>query len=203
MAANPCVLLLRHGETEWNREARLQGRDDSPLTARGREQAESLARFAASLGARRVISSPLGRARSTATVIAAACGVPLELADALVEIDFGACSGGTMAEGERRFPGLIEARQRDRWHHPWPAGESYVEVLARAAGWLAEAGELRSDPPTVIVAHQSLHRALRVALGVSTRVEALQGAQSADEVFRVDAEGRVEMLSVGAVLDSG
>lgn len=201
MVGKPCVWLLRHGETEWNREGRLQGRGDSPLTERGLEQAESLARFAASMGVGRVISSPLGRARSTAALIAAACGVAVEVADALVEIDFGACSGETMAEGERRFPGLTEARQRDRWNHPWPAGESYVEVLARASQWLAEVGELRSDPPTVVVAHQSLHRALRVALGVSTREEALQGAQSADEVFRVDADGRVEMVSVAGVLD--
>lgn len=200
MAGNPCVLLLRHGETEWNREGRLQGRDDSPLSARGRAQAESLARFAARLGVGRVISSPLGRAHDTARVIATACGVTVELADALVEIDFGHCSGGTMAEGERRFPRWIEARQRDRWHQPWPGGESYVDVLARVGSWLAEVGELRSDPPTVVVAHQSLHRAMRVALGVCTRDEALQGAQTADEVFRVDSAGRVELLSVAAAL---
>lgn len=198
MGENPSVLLLRHGETEWNRIGRLQGRDDSPLTARGQAQAASLARLAVAFRVQRVWSSPLGRARSTARVIAEACSVPIETHDELMEIDFGHCSGGTLAEAEARFPGFLARRQSARWTEPWPGGESYADVLERVAPWLARVGELRTDPPTLIVAHQSLHRALQVAMGVVDIERALMGAQSADEVFRVTSAGEVDVLRVGA-----
>ncbi len=113
-----------------------------------------------------------------------------------MEMDFGACSGLTMPEVESRFPGFTEARQRDRWNHPWPEGENYPDVLERVSAWLATVGELRTPAPTVVVAHQSLHRALRVALGVSAREHALLGAQSAEEVLRVFAGGGIEVLRV-------
>lgn len=197
---SPSVLLLRHGETEWNRIGRLQGRDDSPLTERGRTQAEALARLASALGVARVIASPLGRAQATAERVASACGVAVQTEPALAETDFGACSGLTHAELEARFPGLQAARALDRWHHAWPGGESYAIMQARLETWLAAAGDPRSAPPTALVAHQGLHRALLVALGAATREQALEGAQSPEHVLRVHADGRIEHLVAPASL---
>ncbi len=185
----PCLLLLRHGETEWNRAGRLQGRDDSPLTATGLAQAEDLARACADLGVTRVITSPLGRAKTTAECIAAACGVAIALREGLAEMSFGMCAGLTLDQVRARCPELFEARERDRWHHRWPQGEGYADVLPRVLAALAGDLPLATTPPSAIVAHQSVNRALMHGLGACTEDEAMASEQSADVMIRLDADG--------------
>ena len=68
------VYLVRHGETQWNAERRIQGQSDSPLTAKGEQQAMQVATRAKELGITHIISSDLGRTRRTAEIIAQACG---------------------------------------------------------------------------------------------------------------------------------
>lgn len=167
---NPSILLARHGETEWNRDGRLQGREDSPLTPRGLAQADALAAAAKSLRVRRIIASPLGRALTTARVVAEACGASLEISDALVELSFGACAGLTMAEIESRHPALRAAREAARWTTAWPeGGESYADAEARVRVWLESAGLPWSDPPAAIVGHGASSRSIARALtGMST-----------------------------------
>jgi broad specificity phosphatase PhoE len=184
----PHLLLLRHGETEWNRVGRLQGRDDSPLTARGLAQADALAAVCATLGVKRVLASPLGRARITAERIAAACGAAPLLRDGLAEMSFGVCAGLTLDDVRARFPGLLEARERDRWEHRWPEGEGYVDVLPRALDALAADRPLATDPPTVVVAHQSVNRALLHGLGTCDALSAMASEQSADVLMRLDTD---------------
>ena len=181
--------LLRHGETEWNRAGRLQGRDDSPLTADGRAAAEALARACAGLGAARLWTSPLGRARATAERIGRACGLDPEPHEALAEMSFGECAGLTLDEVRARHPGLFDARARDRWRHRWPGGESYEEVCARVRAWLDLAGPLASAKPAIVVAHQIVNRALLVALGACARDAAMASEQSANVIVRLEAGG--------------
>lgn len=185
------VLLLRHGETDWNRAGRLQGRGDSPLTARGIAQARALARAVRALGARRVLASPLGRARATAERIAVAAGCPLLLRDALAEMDFGVCTGLTLDEVRLRHPGLLETRAGDRWSHRWPGGESYADVLERVRTGIAADLPLPTDGPTAVVAHQSVNRALLRWLSGATPAEVPDGDQPPDVLLRVDASGAV------------
>ena len=71
------VYLVRHGETQWNAERRIQGQSDSPLTAKGEQQAMQVATRAKELGITHIISSDLGRTRRTAEIIAQACGCGL------------------------------------------------------------------------------------------------------------------------------
>jgi probable phosphoglycerate mutase len=193
----PCLLLMRHGETEWNRAGRLQGREDSPLTARGLAQAGALARAAAALGVTRVIASTLGRARATAARVADAVGAVPAFRDGLVEMSFGACAGLTLDQARARFPGLLEDRERDRWNHCWPDGEGYAEVLARALEALAADRPLATAPPTAIVAHQSVNRALMHGLTRVPREAALASEQSADVVVRIDAAGALWHARLG------
>ena len=185
----PCLLLLRHGETEWNRAGRLQGRDDSPLTSAGLGQAGDLARACTDLGVTRVITSPLGRAKTTAEIIAAACGVAIALREGLAEMSFGMCAGLTLDQVRARFPELFDARNRDRWHHRWPQGEGYADVLPRVLAALAGDLPLATTPPSAIVAHQSVNRALIHGLGACTEDEAMASEQSADVMMRLDADG--------------
>jgi probable phosphoglycerate mutase len=185
----PCLLLMRHGETEWNRAGRLQGREDSPLTARGLAQADALAAAAATLGVTRVLSSPLGRARVTAARVAAAAGVAPAFRDGLAEMSFGECAGLTLDQVRERYPDLLEVRERDRWGHRWPGGEGYAEVLARVLAAVAADRPLATAPPTAIVAHQSVNRVLMHALAGLGREDAMASEQSADVLVRMDAGG--------------
>ena len=103
------IYLVLHGETEWNRQRRFQGRLDSPLTPYGLEQARrvgsTLGRLIKDPAMCRLMSSPLGRARQTAEIICAALGVSsvqLALDPRLMEIDLGSWAGLTRAEVEAK-----------------------------------------------------------------------------------------------------
>src|SRR5579864_7883681 len=98
------LLLARHGETDWNREHRWQGRADPPLNARGREQAAALAASLAQVPLGAIYSSDLARALETAELVGGALGVAVTSEPALREIDVGEWSGLTTAEIERTFP---------------------------------------------------------------------------------------------------
>ena len=83
------VYLVRHGETQWNAERRIQGQSDSPLTEKGVQQAWQVAERARTLGITHVISSDLGRTQQTARIIADACGCDVTLEPRLRELDMG------------------------------------------------------------------------------------------------------------------
>jgi probable phosphoglycerate mutase/uncharacterized phosphatase len=84
---------LRHGATDWNRQGRFQGRTDNPLNADGLGQAHTAANALRGIGIRRIVSSPLVRARKTAEIIGATVAVPVEIDDGIIEFDFGSFEG--------------------------------------------------------------------------------------------------------------
>lgn len=83
------VYLVRHGETQWNAERRIQGQSNSPLTAKGEQQAMQVATRAKELGITHIISSDLGRTRRTAEIIAQACGCDIIFDSRLRELNMG------------------------------------------------------------------------------------------------------------------
>lgn len=191
------ILLLRHGETEWNAAARLQGRGDSPLTEKGEASAARFAEYCAARGVRRVLASPLGRAQRTAETIAERCGCQVETDAALVEVDFGACSGLTMREIADQFPGLSVRREKDRWNTRWPEGESYADAEARMTLWWRD-GEPRFDvPPPAIVAHGALLRALRRVLTGESSEQVLTRMLSGAMLWEVSESGSCRELEAG------
>lgn len=127
------VVLVRHCETEHNRDGRVQGQSDPPLTARGEAQAAAVARSLAGQPVQAVYSSPLRRALQTAEPIAAAVGIEVQCEPALKEIDAGHMDGLTGVEMRERFPEFMAA-----WHAgpdgsvPLPGGESLGAVQDRA-----------------------------------------------------------------------
>ena len=106
------LLLVRHGETDWNRDGRWQGRSDTRLNDRGREQARQLA--AKLDGVDVVYSSDLARARETADIVAQQLGLDIQVDARLRERGFGAWEGLTSEEIEQRFADA---------HRRWKAGE--------------------------------------------------------------------------------
>ena len=192
----PTLVLIRHGETEWNAVGRFQGRGDSPLTAQGLSQARATAAMVASLGIRHAFSSPLGRARATAALVAGACGVAVEIVPELAEVDFGECSTLTRTEVQARWPTLAAERAADPWHHRWPGGESYADLAARVELWLAREPFAGLAGPAAIVSHQTLLRGLLVALAGWPRERARGAAFPAGVAWRLDADGRLDPVGV-------
>jgi broad specificity phosphatase PhoE len=159
------LYLCRHGETEANVEKRFQGwTKDTALTARGREQALSIASILGrELDARPSIAcvcSPLLRARVTMEIIRGALGLACgdyRTDDRLKEINLGAWDGLTDAEVRAQGPAAFDARQADKWNMRVPGGgENYSDVAARAEDWVAS---LKAD--TFAVSHGAFTRILR------------------------------------------
>jgi probable phosphoglycerate mutase len=126
------LTLIRHGETEWNREGRIQGyHADSVLTANGEAQARRLAERLADERVQSLHSSDAGRARQTAAPIAAAVGLVVLYDAALRERNYGAFEGRTYGEIEREFPDAFRKfRSRDPRYAP-PDGESALQFRDR------------------------------------------------------------------------
>lgn len=125
--------LLRHGETEWNADGRVQGHIDVALSPKGIGQAFRVAERLAGMKVRfdGLYSSDLERARETARPIAQALGLQLVLEPRIREIDAGRLSGLLRAETAKLFPAYHLAIQLDPWYTARPGGESMAEVAAR------------------------------------------------------------------------
>jgi broad specificity phosphatase PhoE len=158
------LVLVRHGETVWHAENRYAGRSDIPLTERGHEQAETLARWAVEAGLDAVITSPLRRAHDTARPTCAALGLDARVDERLVEVDFGKGEGLTREEMHEAFPDARAAFLERPASRPLPGGESGADAVARAAPALAEAAHAHPDGRVLVVAHQTLLRLLLCSL---------------------------------------
>jgi broad specificity phosphatase PhoE len=170
----PKLYFIRHGETDWNAEARLQGQQDIPLNARGRTQAVRCGEIMRDLLARDgrradefvYLSSPSSRARDTMAAVRAGLGLPANgyRTDArLIELSFGDWEGCTYTD-LRRKPGggrALAERERDKWNFVPPGGESYAQLLVRIAAWHAT---VTAD--VIVVSHGGVARTLFVHLGL-------------------------------------
>ena len=136
------VVLIRHGETEWNREGRIQGyHADSPLTASGHAQALLLAECLASEPFDTLHSSDAGRTRQTAAPICAATGLEVVYDATLRERNYGLFEGRTYREVEREYPEAFQKfRTRDPYYVP-PNGESAVQFRDRVVAALERIAE--------------------------------------------------------------
>jgi broad specificity phosphatase PhoE len=170
----PTIYYIRHGETQWNAEGRLQGVQDIPLNDLGRKQAACAGGILAGLFARdgrseaslSFVASPLGRARSTMELVRGTLRLPpgdYAVDGRLREIAYGQWEGSTLSQMQAADPDVFAARESDKWTVPPPGGESYASVQARMTDWYCE---LTAD--TVAVAHGGTARALMVALGIET-----------------------------------
>ena len=184
------IILVRHGETEWNVARRFQGRADSPLTERGRRQARAMAGLVRDLVARedgpwRLVASPSIRTRLTAEAIAAATGLSLETDDRLMEIDCGEWEGLTWDEAPP-----IPDDNAERWTFRRPGGESCADVHVRVVSFLAA---LPPEPGRrlVVVSHGVTGRVLRGAYAGLEPDGVFAQETPQDAVFRL-MEGQID-----------
>jgi broad specificity phosphatase PhoE len=174
----PRLYYIRHGETDWNAEARLQGQRDIPINAKGREQARHCGGILRDLFARDAldpaqfdfVASPLGRTRETMQIVRGELGLDpadYRMDDRLTEISFGKWEGFTLDELRRLSPAAVDEREADKWGFTPPEAESYRTMSLRVIAWYRD---LARD--SVVVAHGGVLRGLLVQLGLSSSVEA-------------------------------
>jgi 2,3-bisphosphoglycerate-dependent phosphoglycerate mutase len=159
------LVLVRHGETDWNRENRFQGHADIPLNEAGRAQARDLALELEDASFQAVYSSPLLRAYETAAILAESLELEVERADDLMEVDVGSWSGLTRVEVEARFPQGFR-----RWldyGHGWDDGETYDQLGARVVSGLQRIATAHPETTILAVTHGGpIRSALAAADGV-------------------------------------
>lgn len=186
----PDLWVMRHGQTEWNAERRMQGHQDSPLTALGCEQAARQAALMSDILASHqhveLIASPLGRAVQTADIVFGAR--PYRLDHRFQEISVGVFEGRTRSELEASFPDLFGLSWLG-WYDRAPGGERLSDLRARVTEGLSAL-----TGPTAIVCHGITLRMIRlVVLGWSDdRLEEMEVRQGAVHLLR---KGQHEMLA--------
>jgi broad specificity phosphatase PhoE len=148
------LYLVRHGETDWNRQHRIQGLTDIPLNATGRRQARAAGKLLSRRSWNRIYASPLSRATETASIIAGQTGLPEpEPVDALVERNYGEAEGLNFIEIDRRYPNRSEV----------PGQESREEVIARVVPALRDLAAAHPGESLIVVSHGGAIRAMLMA----------------------------------------
>ncbi len=185
----PLFYFIRHGETDWNAERRLQGSRDIPLNDRGRRQAAQCGGTLRSLiaGSGRTpagftfASSPLSRASETMGIVRRALGLPAAGYAAeprLAELSFGRWEGMTYKEISAADPAILKKRERDKWHFRPPGGESYADLLERVRTWHdGVTGDV------VVTAHGGVARALMALFEICAPSDAIRGNVEQGVVF--------------------
>jgi len=191
----PVIYYIRHGETEWNAAGRFQGSQDIPLNDLGRTQAVAAGGILADLLARDrreassmpFVASPLGRARLTMELMRGTLKLPPDdyaIDDRLREIGYGQWEGLTLPEMQLHDAATFAYRDKDKWGVAAPSGESYASVTLRMREWF---DSLLAD--TVAVAHGGTMRALMVALGIATPLEAAETPIGQGVVYVFSGDG--------------
>lgn len=187
------LFLVRHGETIWHADNRYAGRTDVALTDRGLQQAVRLAQWATTADIQAVWSSPLSRAVKTAEPAADAVGLPLQIDDRLLELDFGRGEGLTAAEMQVAMPADLMAFRMDPVRHHFPGGEDPVAAAGRGLSALRSiAASIPSDGCALVVAHSTL---LRLILCLALKIP-LAHYRHAFPVFHNCAITEVEITDV-------
>jgi probable phosphoglycerate mutase len=187
------LILVRHGESTWNAEERLQGQLDPPLSDRGREQARALAGMVDGLPTEQIVCSDLGRARETAELM----GIqPRRFDERWREIDVGAWGGRTAAEIDKQGSELTNWRGGPRTA---PDGEPWDAFAARVAGALDEL--VAAGGSWLVVSHGGC---IRVAVAHITGADRLHLGSPPNASLTVFELGRRPRLLVyGSLPDGG
>ncbi len=152
--------LIRHAETLWNQESRIQGHQDSPLTDRGKKDAQHWGQKLSQISWDRIVGSDLGRAVETAAIINQHLQIPFETDDRLREQDWGGWAGESVAKiASEALPKLAEAK-RTGWQFCPPGGEDRFSVWERSHRALMDAAERWPGETILIVTHEGVIKSL-------------------------------------------
>jgi broad specificity phosphatase PhoE len=163
-AARTQLVLIRHGETDWNRDRRVQGHSDVSLSERGLEQAGRLALRLAQEPIRAIYASDLKRAVETAAPLAEALGLPVQTTPLLRELHFGVWEGLTVAEVQAGWPEEYAAWRQDSIRSRPPHGERIEELQERSLACVSEILAAHAGERVAIVGHGGSVRSILCGL---------------------------------------
>jgi probable phosphoglycerate mutase len=152
-AIDTTLVLVRHGETEWNRQGRIQGHTDSNLTSIGIDQAEAIAVRLAAEAFDRLVSSDLGRAHHTARLIAKHVALEVYTDAHFRERGFGIAEGKTYAEIDREFPGMFSRIRDAAPEFAAPGRESLRQFHERVSSILNKYAVMHAGKSVLVVTH--------------------------------------------------
>jgi broad specificity phosphatase PhoE len=133
------ILLVRHGETKWNRELVFRGIRDIPLSERGLRQAELLARRLKGEKIDAIFSSPLSRAMQTAQPAAQALALTVHPEEAINDLNFGLWAGLSVDQVKEKYPDQFEKWRVNPLEMDFPEGDSIIQARQRSFDWLKAA----------------------------------------------------------------
>ncbi|MBB3539989.1 MULTISPECIES: histidine phosphatase family protein [unclassified Rhizobium] len=187
------IYVVRHGQTDWNAERRLQGQKDIPLNAIGRAQAwQNGIDLAEILKVEAIpfdfVASPLARTRATMEIMREAMGLPSKsyrTDERLVEVSFGDWEGFTIKELKATARDRVTERNLNKWDFipPGDDAESYEIMSWRVASWLSSV-----DKPTVCVTHGGVIRSLFRTIAGLPKDEAAEGEIPQDRILKIDRD---------------
>lgn len=155
------IYIVRHGETDWNRQGRYQGTTDVPLNQVGRDQAKACARALEEVHFDRVVSSPLERAFVTAQTICHKRELDIQVDDRLKEFNFGHWETKQVDEIEALWPSMIHSMYQEPANIRIPGGETFKDLQVRAWAGLKDQIDRAEDGETILVtAHGVTNRML-------------------------------------------
>ena len=152
--------LLRHAETVWNREKKIQGVSDSPLTREGSRMAEKWGEILSAISWDRILVSDIGRAFETAARINRVLKISMGAEKRLREQDWGSWTGKTVREIERHEPRVLAEQIQAGWKFCPPEGEDRLSVWQRSHNALCEAAENWSGQTILVVTHEGVIKSL-------------------------------------------
>ena len=162
------LILVRHGQTEWNHNLKYQGHSDTCLSAIGKQQARLLARRLQEVPFTAVYASDLQRAFDTAQIVAVSHNLAVQVMPQLREIKFGNWEGLTSAEIEARWPDGIRRLYTEPETLAIPGGETFLQVRERAVAAIQTLVQRHSQDTVVVVSHGGTIRTIIcTALGMS------------------------------------
>ena len=152
--------LIRHAQTVWNREKKIQGCSDSPLTPEGELQASYWGKVLSQFSWNRILASDIGRALATAEIIKAYLKIPLTADPRLREQDWGSWAGKTIAQLKAEQPLALAKQISAGWNFRPPGGENRKSVLARSQRALQEAFDKWPGENVLVVTHEGVIKSL-------------------------------------------
>lgn len=154
------IILIRHGQTEWNREERFRGRVDIDLDETGVRQAEAAAEKIARWDVAAIYSSPLKRAMATAQIIASRLHLPVQPLDGINDMDFGIWQGLSIGEARGQYRELFDVWLYSPQRLKIPEGETLEDVQRRAVATIDDVVARHQNETVALVTHRVVCKVL-------------------------------------------
>jgi len=154
------IYLLRHAQTEWNRDKKIQGRMDSPLTEQGQQQAKAWGEWLKTFDIEIILASPQQRVVETVKLINTTLQKPFFYKDGFREQDWGMWEGLNLAEIHKHYPNELKKRTAKGWDFTAPKGETRLSVWQRAHRELQNTLQNITEENILLVCHQGVIKAL-------------------------------------------